>query len=154
VHVEANEHQSRVVFRAVTWIAFVRKPRPPVRRIELVDLLAVARDGRDPQHGHPLACPILVERQVEVRIRCQVPQLRCSVVRHEPQVCSSARFCGAIARDRRCPSARRVVIMAISMSSMWSYSLANSRFMLFTSSGLGRRTVGSSPDEPPPWSPC
>src|SRR6185436_4508616 len=41
----------------------------------------------------------------------------------------AARFCVAIARDCRNPSRRRVVIIAISMSSMCVYSFSNSGFM-------------------------
>ena len=73
--VDADQDESWVVGRPVARIAFIGKPEAPVGRVQLVDLLAVARERRKARDRDPLPRSNLVVREIDVGIRFQVPNL-------------------------------------------------------------------------------
>src|SRR5687768_3913927 len=84
--VDADQDHARVVRRPVARIALLAEPHPPVGRVELADLRAIAADRREARDRYPLARPILVVGEVDVRVGFDVAELGGVFSRDEPEV--------------------------------------------------------------------
>ena len=84
--VHANQDESRIVFRSMPRVAVVGKPDLPIRRVELRDLLPIARQGGQAGHRDPFARAVLVVGQVDVRVGFDIAKLGSPFSGHEPEV--------------------------------------------------------------------
>ncbi len=118
VNVDADEDDPRIVGRAVARTSLLPEPSLPVGLVELADLVGVPRQLGDTRRRDPLIRSGLVVARFTCASSSMSRSLAVPSAVTNHRSAPAARFWFAMARDSRCPSGRRVVIIATLISSM------------------------------------
>jgi hypothetical protein len=86
VDLDANEHETRIVGRAMTKVALLAEPDLPVGCKELPDLGSITRERCQAGHRNPFARSVFVVREVQVGVALDVCELAGPLSRDEPEV--------------------------------------------------------------------
>src|SRR5689334_11437251 len=85
---DENERDAGIVRSAIPLrvAGCIEQPLLPLRAIQCVDEIAIARQNRSAAHAHPLAGPLPEIRDVDVRIERELLELLALHVGHEPKI--------------------------------------------------------------------